>query len=808
MLNIVSTEVSYFTFTAMRFHLPKLTVFIIIIFVFSFTAVAQNVSVRFSVSTDNRVPVGFATIQLTSATDSTVIHQKVSDSIGSAIFNVAEGQYTVNITAVNFTPVTKDVAIKSGSTFFAVQMQTINKTLGAVVVTASRPLLRQEDDKTIVDPESLAATSTNAYEIMEKVPGLFVDSDGNIYLSSTTPATVYINGREQRMSAADMATLLKNLPPNAIASIEIMRTPSARYDASASGGIVNVVLRKGVRIGLTGSVTVGGNQGRYGNQFVGLNLNNNNGGLTTYLSLQVGRRNTYDELTTVRAFSIDSFLNQEAYTKFASTNYYAGYGFSYGINKKWEVSYDGRLGYNLQNNNSSNLSTITKKGTQGTLFQNLTNVNNRGHNYNLTQGVNLKYKIDSAGSEWTTDLSYTHSPNFVDQFFGTGDGEIDNRLRFFSVQTNFLKKLKHQITFETGGKTTGVVFNNSTDYFTTTNGNRVKNIARSAAYKYNENIHSAYVQVSKNFSGIILKMGTRLENTNMNGRQLQPNDTSFSLHRTDFFPYIYLSRSLMKIAGYDLRAYLVYRRTISRPAYENLNPSQRFVDPFLFETGNPNLRPQFTQNYEANVSVDERPIFALGINDTKDIFSQVIYPSDTSNKISLRTYDNLGKNKETYFRILGALPPGKKYFFVAGAQYNHNNYQGVYEGNKSLAFKRGSWSLFTYHQLKLTPITQISMNGFVRFKGQQQFYELGTFGQMNMSFNQQFLNRKLNVTLSCNDIFFTNNNTFIFNQGSINANGQRYSDTRRFGINLRYNFGIKKKEDNNPFNAEGLERGN
>jgi hypothetical protein len=85
--------------------------------------------------------------------------------------------------------------------------------------------MRQEDDKTIVDPENLAASSTNAYEIMEKIPGLFVDQDGNIYLSSTTPAKVYINGREQRMSTLDIATLLKSLPPNAIASVEILRTP-------------------------------------------------------------------------------------------------------------------------------------------------------------------------------------------------------------------------------------------------------------------------------------------------------------------------------------------------------------------------------------------------------------------------------------------------------------------------------------------------------------------------------------------------------------------------------------------------------
>ncbi len=165
---------------------------------------------------------------------------------------------------------------------------------------------------------------------------------------------------------------------------------------------------------------------------------------------------------------------------------------------------------------------------------------------------------------------------------------------------------------------------------------------------------------------------------------------------------------------YDLRAYLVYRRTTSRPGYQLLNPSQRFVDPYLFETGNPSLRPQFTQNYEANISVDERPIIAVGINNTKDIFTNVIYQADTSRSLAYRTYDNLGKNRELYFRALGAIPPGGKYFIVAGFGYNQNFYEGLYEG-KPLSFKKGSWSIFTYQTLKLTLTTQLSLNSFVRF---------------------------------------------------------------------------------------------
>jgi hypothetical protein len=89
----------------------------------------------------------------------------------------------------------------------------------------------------------------------------------------------------------------------------------------------------------------------------------------------------------------------------------------------------------------------------------------------------------------------------------------------------------------------------------------------------------------------------------------------------------------------------------------------------------------------------------------------------------------------------------------------------------------------------------------MRLKGQQQFYELSTFGALNSSINRKFMKEKLVITLSMNDIFYSNKNDFSILQGSVNASGTRYGDTRRFGINLRYNFGIRKKDDNNdPFN--------
>lgn len=767
-------------------------------------------SITFKVTDKKRVPIPFATVAVSPENENLPSLEKVTDSLGTTFFDLRIGQkYIVSITSVGHAPFRQGIAVIDNETAFTFAMENETTTLDAVVIKNTKPIMRQEDDKTIVDPENLAASSSSGYDVMEKVPGIFMDQDGNIYLNSTTHASVYINGREQKMSTADIASILKSLPPNSIASIEILRTPSAKYDASGSGGVVNVILKKGIKIGLNGSVNAGLQQGKYGTQFAGFNLNNSNGDLSTYLNVQATNKNSFEELRTDRLFAPDSMLSQKAITTYPGKSYYLGYGLNYQLNKKWEISYDGRLSLNPGESHSRNNSLITKISTDQLVSNNTTLGDNKNRSFFISQGVSGKLSIDSLGSEWTTDIAYNYSRNKTNQNFinelifpimnsSSGNGDLNTDLNFLSVASNLLWKLPKKYTIETGVKATITDFKNNTEYFRSSGSGSVKDEARTSAFDYHENILAAYLQASKTISGFTFKAGTRMENTGMEGRQRIPNDTTFKVNRTDFFPYIFISRPLMSIMSYELRAYAIYRRTISRPGYALLNPSQRYVDPYLFETGNPALKPQFTQNYEVNISVDERPIFAFGINDTKDIFTNVVYQADSSKKVAYRTYDNLGSNKESYFRILGAIPPGGKYFIVGGAQYNHNFYQGLYEG-KPLSFKKGSWSLFTYQTLKLSGTSQLSLNGFVRLKGQQQFYELSPFGSLNLSLNQQFLKKKLVVTLSASDLFYTNKNDFTLNQGSISANGYRKSDSRRFGLNVRYSFGIRKKEQGNNF---------
>lgn len=185
-------------------------------FFISINAAAQT-TIRFKVTEKNNSPVAFATLKAVLLEDTTIAVQRLTDSLGRSVITLETGkQYRITVSSINYKPLEKGITTKGAEMSINLVVEPAEGEISNVTVTSTRPLMRQEDDKTIVEPEALAAASTNAYEILEKTPGVFLDQDGNVYLSSATPSLIYINGREMRMSTADIATMLKNLPPNAI----------------------------------------------------------------------------------------------------------------------------------------------------------------------------------------------------------------------------------------------------------------------------------------------------------------------------------------------------------------------------------------------------------------------------------------------------------------------------------------------------------------------------------------------------------------------------------------------------------------
>ena len=496
------------------------------------------------------------------------------------------------------------------------------------------------------------------------------------------------------------------------------------------------------------------------------------------------------------------------HTTYPSTNHYIGAGTDVALSKNFSLAYDLRISANNNRSIAGNGINILNQQSLDVTGRNASLIKN--HNTSLYGGNNIatKYKIDSAGSEWTMQLDYNRFNYNNEQLYNNysylppkptlfGNGDTRNRKNIFTAKTDLVLKLKHSITLETGFKTIASGSNNSADYFIQQGSNDIKvDSFQTNTFKYKEAITSAYLQVSKKIAGFIIKPGVRLEATNINGRQLIPADTTLVIKRTDIFPYLYVRHRIAKLFGFELNGNAVLRRSITRPYYEILNPYPKYIDQYLFDIGNPALQPQFTTNYEFNITADEFTIFSAGVNKTSNIFSNVTYQDDITG-IAYRTYDNLGTNKEVYLRFVGGIPPGGKYFFYAGAQQNINSYDGFYQG-KPLRYTRGSWVFFMYQQLKVLPTLTMSVNGFMRLKGLQNFYEFNNFGALNVSFNKSVMKKTANLVLSFNDILLTNKTTFTLQQGDVNVSGTRINDTRRVGLTFRYNFGIKPKEEKKP----------
>ena len=764
---------------------------------------ALNLSVSIFSATDDSL--NNITVQIYQLPDTNLLNTKIFNGLPVNFSINKFSKYIIQISAVGFEIVAKMITITDKPVYAKLLIRRKSTELKKVVVVSKKPLIKQEDDKTIIDAEPLANTSTNVYEVLEKTPGTIVDQDGNIYLNSATPATIYINGREMKMSADDIASLLKSLPAGSISKIEILRTPSAKYDAANSGGIVNVVLKKGIRIGTRGSINFRQDQGVYATSSVGFSINQSQGKMNAYWSYQYTLRKSFEEISSDRLTSGDTLLKQISFTKYSPFTHYTGGGVDISFSKKFNLAYDFRFSSTQNNSQATSNNNFSKIVTGQLLSQLQTPISNTGPGLFINNTLLANYKIDSLGSEWTNEADYSFTKNNNTQWYTNyyllplnpsqiGDGTIHNTANFVNLKSDLTLKLKHKLTFESGYKLSNSVNDNNAEFFLKVgNSPRQVNSFQTNIFNFKETIHSAYLQFSRPLIGFIMKAGLRLENTNITGHQVIPKDTLFSIRRSDLFPYFYLKHNLFKIMGYPLNGNAIYRRSISRPGYDALNPLPKFVDQFLYDVGNPQLKSQFTTNYELNVSYNDFPVFAFGINETRNIFSKVTY-QDKINNAAYRTYDNLGKNREIYIRLFGAIPQDRKYFLYAGMQYNFLNYNGFYQG-LPLQYKRGSWTFFTGHEYKATPSLNFNLNAWMYVNGFRAFNELKTLGQLNISITKMVMAKKLSIILSGNDVLFTNKAEFHIQQGNLVGNGTRIQDSRRVGVTLRYNFGIRPKEE-------------
>jgi len=773
---------------------------------------AQSTSGKISgaILDDAKKPLDGATVVLLVAKDSVVVSTTLANQDGSfAFLNLKDDTYLIKATYIGY----KDyhsgnivISQQSPVNLTAIVLSPNGKTLKEVAVTAQKSYIQQKIDRTVVNVGALiSSTGANALEVLEKTPGVQVDADGNITFKGKSGVLVMIDDKPTYLSAANLATYLRSLPSSSLDQIELMDNPPAKYDAAGNAGVINIKTKKNAIKGFNGVASADYAQGFYGRTSESVNLNYRIDKVNLFATL------AYDEQRTFRRLEIDrnyfdangdptSSLRDISYFRPTGNNTNIKAGMDYFISPKttWGIVFTGNI--SPEHDNSPVYSLLYGKNSE--LDSTINTLNTSKNSFN-SKGINLNYthKFDSTGRVLTFDLDYIRDVSNGNQLFvnntflpngtltnsTTLSDNLPSTINIYSAKADYSHPFKGKAKLEAGVKSSYVNTDNAANYFNVINNVNTIDYNNTNEFLYKENINAAYVNFNKTFGRFSAQTGLRLENTNGDGHQLgnaQKADSTFSNHYTDLFPTAYFSYNL-DTAGHNILV-LSYGRRIGRPNYGSLNPFTFFVDEFTYFSGNPFLKPQFTDNYKLAYSFKSLLTLAVAYNYTTDVQGETIHKSGD---IFISTTGNIGQQKTLDFSVNSNFQPFKWWSVNLYAEVYDNTYQGAFYTGY-LNQSEYTFSANGNNQFTLSKTWSAELSGFYNTGGTYgQFVSIPT-GMLNAAIQKKILNNKGSIKLNMRDMFhtFTPSGT-ITNIVGATATYHNFVDTQVATIAFTYSFG-------------------
>ncbi len=775
-------------------------------------AIAQtgNGKISGTLFDDSKKPLDGATVALLNANDSTTVTSQLAERDGSFVFkNLKNGAYLLKATYIGFKNYTSGqllVGQQKSVILPAIILTSARKTLNQVVVTGQKAYVQQKIDRTVVNVGALISnTGANALEVLEKTPGVQVDADGNITFKGKSGVMVMIDDKPTYLSAANLVTYLRSLPSSALDQIELMDNPPAKYDAAGNAGVINIKTKKNTVRGFNAIVSADYAQGFYGRNDESINLNYRVDKVNIFANIAHNEEHTFRQLDIDRHYfdasgNPTSSLNDISYFRPTNnnTNIKAGLDFFASPKTTWGVVFTGT--FSPEHDSSPVYSILS--GAHGEMDSTINTLNTSKGKFE-SKGINLNYthKFDSTGKTLTFDIDYIHDVSNSNQTFVNNtylpDGTLttsqvlsDNLpsyIDIYSAKADYSHPLKGKAKFEAGVKSSYVNTDNAANYFNVNNGISTINYNNTNRFLYKENINAAYVNFNKNFKRFSLQTGLRVENTNGNGHQLgnaQKPDSSFVNHYTNLFPTAYLSYNL-DTAGHNMLV-LSYGRRIGRPNYGSLNPFTFFVDKFTYFSGNPFLKPQFTDNYKMAYSYKSFITVAFAYNRTTDVQNETIHQSGD---VFISTTGNIGQQKTIDLSASSNFSPAKWWTVSLYAEEYKNTYQGVFYTGY-LNQSKFTFSANGNNQFTISKTWSAELSGFFNTGGAYgQFVSIPT-GMLNAAIQKKILNNKGTIKLNGRDILRTfSPSGIITNIANATASYHNFVDTRAFTLAFTYNFG-------------------
>jgi hypothetical protein len=737
---------------------------------FSAGTVSAQVPLSGVVTSETDQPVTDALVLLYTV-DSSLLKTEVTDPAGSFTFLVADGQsFYLTVTAEHFRAYASPLVTVNGATVLpAVRLIPAKTELGEVEVVAKKPYLERQPGKLILNVESsISATGSSAFELLEKAPGVAINSNDVISLSGKGGIIVQIDGKTTPMSGTDLANYLRGIPSNAIATIELISNPSSKYDA-AGNAIINIKLKKDTRLGTNGTVTTGYGQGVYPKTNAGLSINHRAKKTNVYGSYNYAYRKAFSHLVLERRFyQNDTFQGayvQDNYIKFPFNNHIARAGVDFTPDKKNAFSLVVSGVSNRFNPNGYNVSDVI--GPDGSVTSRFATTNDSQDNwYNASANLNYRRTLDTLGSEWSADVDYARYGNRTEQLFTTRYydlsnneyqdayllyGDIDGQLAIHAVKTDYHKELGKDRSFEAGLKSSYVIADNNLKFYDRSSGSAIYDSTKSNHFIYRENINAAYVNYSRKAGKWSYQLGLRAEYTAVSGEQLVygiTNDTSY----LQLFPTAFLGYK----AGDDHSFELSYNRRIDRPGYDQLNPFKFYLDPSTYKEGNPYLRPQTTHTVEIAHLWKSTYYTQFGVARTVDNITEVIAPSPTETNVTIQTNTNLEQVDLVYSNI--SAPVQITSWWTS--TNNLNAYVALYSGDvaNTRITNRGNfaWNVQSNNQFTIGKTWSMELNGSYRSKEIYAFDKIRPIWTVGAGVQKKVFNNLGSIRLNVTDLFYTN----------------------------------------------------
>lgn len=775
----------------------------------SFFTIVGNV-----IDSDKRA-LDLAQITIKEINNNSNVISKYSDSDGSFEFSkIKEGKYLLVANYLGYEEFKKEFTAQGDKSLIDLgQITLVSKALNLneVKVVANTNYIERKIDRTIVNVDALISNAgTNVLEALEKAPGISVDQNGLIRLKGKAGVQVYIDDKPTYLSGAELENYLKSIPSSNVKQIEIMTNPPAKYEAAGNSGVINIITKRSRIVGISGNLSTSLQQGRYTRSNNSFNLNYNKNKLSISTSINGGFRNSFQDLNINRYYKDD--LNQ-LNSSFAQNSFIVKDGQSANLKLNFDYYLNSRttIGASLKGLISPNGDQTDNKAfvrnSNNSLSRNVNADNNTRNDFNNeTYTMYLKKVLDSSGSVITFDadfVRYTSESNQVfknfiydslDQLIYKDriNGLIPSSINIYALKSDYVKPFRSGLKFESGIKSAFTKTDNEAIYTTTIDTITINDYNLSNRFKYDEWIHAAYINLSKNFGRIDLQAGLRGEATQLKGNQLgnliKP-DTSFTRKYFNLFP-TFFAQCVLDSAGIHSINFS-YGRRIDRPFFQDLNPFVSPLDKFTFYSGNPNLLPTYAHNFSLSHSYKAWLNTSLnysktldGINETLEIVNGIYFsrPGNISTNHTYSISSEMNKEITKWYRLISYL------------EYGYLIY-------KSKLYTETLDSEGDYQYASITNSFTLGKGWNAELRGEYQseivYAQLliKSFGTLNVGFQKSLLKNKATLKINLSDILYTRRaDGIIYNLRNTDADWNSRLDTRSVTVAFSYRFGKSSKK--------------